>query len=88
MFLINNKCGDADSEARLRQLIPSHRHICFITIKKRFTELTAEMANLSRTKGKMGTWRQTLTQHRTLHEIQSINSQVALRKAYIISLVY
>ena len=34
MFLINNKCEDTDSEARLRQSILNHC-ICFIIIKKK-----------------------------------------------------
>lgn len=34
MFLINNKCEDTDSEARLRRSTLNH-HICFIIIKKK-----------------------------------------------------
>lgn len=64
MFLINNKCrGDSGPEAKLRQPILNHQHICFISVKKKkekkkkkgFTELRAEMANLLRTKNNMGT---------------------------------
>lgn len=34
MFLINNKCEDTDSEARLRRSI-LNPYICFIIIKKK-----------------------------------------------------
>ena len=34
MFLINNKCEDTDSEARLRRSFLNH-YICFIIIKKK-----------------------------------------------------
>lgn len=36
MFLINNKCrGDSGPEAKLRQPILNHQHICFISVKKK-----------------------------------------------------
>lgn len=57
MFLINTKCAETDSEASGRQLILNYHHICFInrTLKKGFTKLSTEMANLSRTKNKTET---------------------------------
>lgn len=92
MFLINSKCGDADSGARLRQPI-LNRHICFITVLKKKCSPNSEQRwqifQQQRVKwgpgGKL--WRD-ITKHCVLDGMKSIKSQAALRKTQILSLVH